>query len=153
MCLDFWSSMCITISNIDTFMCPDYLCDGYTARWCKIRNLFVRNLSLTLNSSNFVCLVLKHFYLFISLADELWALSWNISVNPLRMSENSYMSDIISIWPLSLVLLSPSGDLGIGLVWDNPTATFRSDCWNSLQSELNYLWGVFSCSQDDIRWF
>ena len=56
-------------------------------------------------------------------------------------------------------LLSPSGDLGIGLVWDNRTtgphrtATFRSDCWNPLQTELNYLWGVLSCSQDDIRWF
>ena len=53
--------------------------------------------------------------------------------------------------------LSPSGDLGIGLVWDNPTGphrtTFRSDCWNPLQSELNHLWGVLSCSQDDIRWF
>ena len=55
--------------------------------------------------------------------------------------------------------LSLSGDLGIGLVWDNnrtpphPTATFRSDCWNPFQSELNYLWGVLSCSQDDIRWF
>ena len=57
-----------------------------------------------------------------------------------------------------LFLLSPSGDLGIGLVWDNPTPprtgpTFWSDCWNPLQSELNYLWGVLICSQDDIRWF
>ena len=56
-------------------------------------------------------------------------------------------------------LLSPSGDLGISLVWHNlspphhPTATFRFECWNPLQSELNYLWGVLSCSQDDIRWF
>ena len=54
-------------------------------------------------------------------------------------------------------LLSPSGDLGIGLVWHNlspdRTATFRFECWNPLQSELNYLWGVLSCSQDDIRWF
>ena len=53
-------------------------------------------------------------------------------------------------------LLSPSGDLGIGLVWDNHpthrTTTFQSDCWNPLQTELNYLWGVLSCSQDDIRW-
>ena len=85
-------------------MCPDYLCTGYTARRCKIRNLFVRILRLTLNSSNLAFLVLKHFNLFISLAEELWAISWNISVNPWRMSENSYMSDIISIWPLSLVL-------------------------------------------------
>ena len=32
-------------------------------------------------------------------------------------------------------LLSPSGDLGIGLVWDNHPhhrTTFRSDCWNPL---------------------
>ena len=47
-------------------------------------------------------------------------------------------------------LLSPSGDLGIGLVWDNhphPTGpTFWSDYWNPLQTELNYLWWVLSCS-------
>jgi len=110
-----------------------------------------------------------------------------------------------------LLLLSPSGDLGMGLVWDNlstPTPldhfsirplksssnwtklsimgpqlfsgwyqmildvfrcsqqfsnvfrlfsncfpTMFSDCWNPLQAELNYLWWVLSCSQDDIRWF
>ena len=61
-------------------------------------------------------------------------------------------------WRL-LAFLSPSGDLGIGLVWDNHptpphwTTTFRSDCWNPLQTELNYLWRVLSCSQDNIRWF
>ena len=33
------------------------------------------------------------------------------------------------------------------------TTKFRSDCWNPLQTELNYLWWVLSCSQDDIRWF
>ena len=54
--------------------------------------------------------------------------------------------------------LSPSGDLGIGLVWHNqspphPGPTFWSHCWNPLQTELNFLWGVLSCSQDDIRWF
>ena len=107
-----------------------------------------------------------------------------------------------------LKFLSPSDDLGIGLVWDNyphPTdflvrlmksssnwtkismrgpqlfsgwyhmildvfrcsqlfsyvfrlfsncfPTMFSDCWNPLQAELNYLWWVLSCSQDDIRWF
>ena len=119
------------------------------------------------------------------------------------------------IWFLSPVIkfLSPSGDLGIGLVWHNlspphPTPpdhisvwqlksssnwtkssmmgpqlfsgwyqmilgvfrcsqlfsdvfrlfsncfpTMFSDCWNPLQAELNYLWWVLSCSQDDIRWF
>ena len=31
--------------------------------------------------------------------------------------------------------------------------TFRSDCWNPHQTELNYLWRVLSFSQDDIRWF
>ena len=64
----------------------------------------------------------------------------------------------VSVLFLHFGLLSPSGDLGIGLVWDNPTGphrttTFQSDCWNPLQTELNYLWGVLSCSQDDIRWF
>ena len=64
-----------------------------------------------------------------------------------------YFAYIIQNW-----FLSPSGDLGISLVWHNlsgpdPTATFRSDFWNPFQSELNYLWRVFSCSQDDIRWF
>ena len=114
---------------------------------------------------------------------------------------------------VGLSLLSPSGDLGIGLVWDNRTGpdrtgpdhisvwllkssskwtkssmrgpqlfsgwyqmilgvfrcsqlfsdvfrlfsncfpTMFSDCWNPLQAELNYLWWVLSCSQDDIRWF
>ena len=44
-----------------------------------------------------------------------------------------------------------------GLVWSeitypHPTTTFRSDCWNPLQTELNYLWWVLSCSQDDIIW-
>ena len=63
------------------------------------------------------------------------------------------------IWWVSVWFLSPSGDLGIGLVWDNnrtpphPTATFRSDCWNPLQRELNYLWLVLICSQDDFRRF
>ena len=55
------------------------------------------------------------------------------------------------------VLLSLSGDLGIGLVWDNLSlphrTTFRSECWNPLQTELKYLWWVLSCYQDDIRWF
>ena len=56
------------------------------------------------------------------------------------------------------VFLSPSGDLGISLVWHNlspphRTATFRFECWNPLLTELNHLWGVLSCSQDDIRWF
>ena len=57
-------------------------------------------------------------------------------------------------------LLSPSGDLGISLVWHNLSGpdrtgppTFWSDCWNPLQTELNYLGGVLSCFQDDIRWF
>ena len=57
-------------------------------------------------------------------------------------------------------LLSPSGDLRIGLVWDNnrtpphpTTAAFWSDCWNPRQNELNHLWWVLSCSSDDIRWF
>ena len=55
------------------------------------------------------------------------------------------------------MFLSLSGDLGIGLVWDyhpHHRTTFRSECWNPLQTELNYLWRrVLSCSQDDIRWF
>ena len=107
---------------------------------------------------------------------------------------------------LCVALLSPSGDLGIGLVWDNlspPNRSFLarllksssnwtklsmrslqlfsgwyqmisdvfrcsqqfsdvfrllsdsfpnffSDCWNPLQAELDYLWWVLICSQDDI---
>ena len=59
--------------------------------------------------------------------------------------EVKYVLQIFSMF------LSPSGDLGIGLVWDNPTgsdptATFRSDCWNPVQTELNYLWWFLSCS-------
>ena len=46
--------------------------------------------------------------------------------------------------------LSPSGDLGIGLVWhnlSNPHRTaFWSDWWNPPQTELNHLWWVLSCS-------
>ena len=52
---------------------------------------------------------------------------------------------------LTLVsFLSPSDDLGIGLVWDNlsPPPTF-----GPTQTELIYPWGVLNCSQDDIRWF
>ena len=50
-----------------------------------------------------------------------------------------------------VTFLSPSGDLGIGLVWDNhpsyPTRpTFWSVCWNPLQTELKYLWWFLSCS-------
>ena len=41
----------------------------------------------------------------------------------------------------AFLFLSPSADLGIGLVWHNlsiPTGpTFWSDCWNPLQTELN----------------
>ena len=50
-------------------------------------------------------------------------------------------------------LLSPSGDLGIGLVWDNLSlshTTFRYECWNHVQAELYYLWWG---SQDDVRYF
>ena len=55
-----------------------------------------------------------------------------------------------------LFFLSPSGDLGISLVWRNlsgPDRHFSVRLLKSSQSEQNYLWGVLSCSQDDIRWF
>ena len=60
----------------------------------------------------------------------------------------------MEIWPGS-----PSSGLltlGIGLVWDilsYPYPTFYYECWNLLQTELNYLWWDLSCSQDDIRCF
>ena len=38
-------------------------------------------------------------------------------------------------------------------LFSNCFSTMFSDCWNPLQAELNYLWWVLSCSQDDIRWF
>ena len=38
-------------------------------------------------------------------------------------------------------------------LFSNCFPTMFSDCWNPLQAELNYLWWVLSCSQDDIRWF
>ena len=63
-----------------------------------------------------------------------------------RISTDTFLSCTLILTPLKL-LLSPSGDLGIGLVWDNlSTTTFRSDCWNPLQTELNHLWWVLSCS-------
>ena len=39
------------------------------------------------------------------------------------------------------------------LLFSNCFPRMFSDCWNPLQAELNYLWWVLSCSQDDIRWF
>ena len=61
---------------------------------------------------------------------------------------------------IKIPFLSPWGDLGIGLV-SNPsilstqpnTATFWYECWNLIQTELNYQWWVLSCSQDDVRCF
>ena len=38
-------------------------------------------------------------------------------------------------------------------LFSNCFPTMFSNCWNPLQAELNYLWWVLSCSQDDIRWF
>ena len=57
--------------------------------------------------------------------------------------------------PFHKAFLSPSGDLGIGLVWDNNRTgpTFWWDCWNPLQTELDHQWWVLSYSQDDTRWF
>ena len=88
-----------------------------------------------------------------------WTSYWQQHLNP------SLWQRFVNILFLFIMIitinrfLSPSGDLGIGLVWDNlsnpphRTAAFWSDCWNPLQTELNYLWLVLSCSQDDIRWF
>ena len=61
----------------------------------------------------------------------------------------------VACWRCS-IFLSPSGDLGIDLVWDNwtrpvqtsPPPTFWSHCWNPLQTEPNFLG---SCYQDDFR--
>ena len=54
--------------------------------------------------------------------------------------ENMHISSHSTL--LNQNLLSPSGDLRIGLVWDNHShgTAFWSDCWNPLQTELNYLW-------------
>ena len=134
---------------------------------------------------------------------------WNVAMNCVQWTTyNSRLS--VQGKEIKKNFLSPSGDLGIGPVWDNlspPDQThflvrllksssnwtklsmmdhqlfwgwyqmildvfrcsqqfsngFRlfsscfptmfSHCWNPLQAELNYLWWVLSCSQDDIRWF
>ena len=52
--------------------------------------------------------------------------------------------------------LSPSGDLGIGLVWDNNPTGPDSFLVRLLKSSSNWTklsMMVLSCSQDDIRWF
>ena len=61
---------------------------------------------------------------------------------------------------IKIPFLSPWGDLGNGLVSDPSilstetyTATFWYECWNLIQTELNYQWWVLSCSQDDVRCF
>ena len=63
---------------------------------------------------------------------------------------------IVSLW----LLFSPSGDLGIGLIWDNHLIPIHPTPYNFLvwelkssSTELNYLWWVFGCSQDDVRCF
>ena len=43
-------------------------------------------------------------------------------------------------------LLSPSGDLGIGLVWDNPTPPRLFGPTVEILFKLNYLWWALSCS-------
>ena len=86
-----------------------------------------------------------------------WSKSFRGVVGPcVPLSSLSLGLKVMDCPSLQIIqFLSPSGDLGISLVWDNNRTgpTFWSDCWNPLQSELNYLWGVLSCSQDDIRWF
>ena len=61
---------------------------------------------------------------------------------------------------IKIPFLSPWGDLGNGLISDPSilstetyTATFWYECWNLIQTELNYQWWVLSCSQDDVRCF
>ena len=73
---------------------------------------------------------------------------------PCQQFKPCHIPHICPYW-YTTALLSTSRDLGIGLVWDNLSTgpTSWSDCWNPLQTELNYLWWVLSCSQDDIRWF
>ena len=77
-----------------------------------------------------------------------WFLCWILA---------QLMGDKLSLTTASLSFLSPSGDLRIGLIWDNLSwphrPTFWSECWNPLQTDLNYLCWVLSCSQDDIEWF
>ena len=63
----------------------------------------------------------------------------------------------LSHFTLLNIILSPSGDLGVALIWDNhpstPLAASWLDRWNPLPTELNYLWWVLSCFRDDIRSF
>ena len=77
------------------------------------------------------------------------------------MSAEAVCSDTVRIYFLLswtvFAFLSPSGDLGIGLVWDNlspphPTTHFLARLLKSLSKWMN-LWRVLSCSRDDIRWF
>ena len=77
-----------------------------------------------------------------------------LNVSPIRQSITLFENEhhFLHIF----ITVKASGDLGIGLVWHNlypSDPSFRSDCWNPHQTELNYLWWVLSCSQDDIRCF
>ena len=157
-------------------------------------------------------LVIVSFFLVVVLVRRVFDWQWPSDRGPSNYSSSHMEQHSRTTFKLIFTMfLSPSGDLGIGLVWHNlsppPHSTdflvpllksssnwtkfsmrgpqlfsgwyqmilgvfrctqlfsdvFRlfsncfptmfSDCWNPLQAELNYLWWVLSCSQDDIRWF
>ena len=82
-----------------------------------------------------------------SLVDTKWKRSWirsNLSDGARQRFIIPTFSKSSPVFFFSLgMFLSPSGDLGIGMVWDNhpppsyPIRTFWSECWNLLQTELN----------------
>lgn len=56
------------------------------------------------------------------------------------------------LWEETISCLLSSGDVGIGLVWDNHLIPYNISVW-ILKFCSNYLWWVLSCSQNDVRCF
>ena len=85
--------------------------------------------------------------------DEMWSrfmfelLIWLQEVTLKRWTQPS---GPLCLWQC---FLSLSGDLGIGLVWDNHLIPYNISVW-ILKSCSNYLWWVvLSCSHNDVRCF
>ena len=56
------------------------------------------------------------------------------------------------LWKETISCLLSSGDVGIGLVWDNHLIPYNISVW-IMKFCSNYLWLVFRCSQNDVRCF
>ena len=56
------------------------------------------------------------------------------------------------LWEETISCLLSSGDVGIGLVWDNHLIPYNISVW-ILKFCSNYLRWVLSCSQNDVRCF